>query len=374
MATKYKQFKLEDICRAISSRNDLIKGKQIQEFKEGLYPAYSATGQDIWREEYEHEGSAIIVSAVGARCGKCFRADVKWTAIANTHIIYPNENIDRNYLFYHLNDESFWERGGLAQPFVKIKDTLRRKSIPIPVDIHGDPDLKEQKRIVSVLEEAEDLKKKRAKADQKMSEIIPALFSKMFGDPNKNPMNWPMVPLSELGALDRGKSQHRPRTAPELFGGSYPFVQTGDITNAGWRITEHHQTYSDKGLQQSKLWPKGTLCITIAANIARTAILDFEACFPDSVVGFVPNKENNADYVQGLFIFLQRRLEEMAPRAAQLNINLAILRTLKVPKPPKGLQDEFAEKVKEIIAFEIKQKKSGDHINILFRSLLSAIK
>lgn len=146
----WKKFRLCDLCISKSGNNNLIKGKQIQNYTRDLYPAFSATGQDIWREDYDNEGSAIIVSAVGARCGKCFKADGKWTAVANTHIIYPKENINRDFLWFFINNENFWEKGGAAQPFVKIKESLNKKSISVPVD-KNQPDLSEQKRIVEKL-------------------------------------------------------------------------------------------------------------------------------------------------------------------------------------------------------------------------------
>jgi type I restriction enzyme S subunit len=96
--------------------------------------------------------------------------------------------------------------------------------------------------------------------------------------------------LDELGAVARGRSRHRPRDAAHLYGGPYPFVQTGDIKHAGLYLTEYSQTSSEAGLEQSRLWPKGTLCITIAANIAETAILGIDACFPDSVIGFTADE------------------------------------------------------------------------------------
>src|SRR6476469_9280784 len=103
------------------------------------------------------------------------------------------------------------------------------------------------------------------------------------------PSGWRLVKLGELGEVSRGRSRHRPRYASHLYGGPYPFIQTGDIRASGGRITHHSQTYSEAGLAQSRLWPAGTLCITIAANIAETAILTYPACFPDSVVGFLSN-------------------------------------------------------------------------------------
>ncbi|MEH7275928.1 restriction endonuclease subunit S, partial [Neobacillus vireti] len=96
--------------------------------------------------------------------------------------------------------------------------------------------------------------------------------------------------LNELGTVSRGKSRHRPRDDKSLYGGKYPFIQTGDVKKANFYIRDFKQTYNEKGLAQSKLWNKGTLCITIAANIAETAILDIDACFPDSIVGFIPDE------------------------------------------------------------------------------------
>src|SRR6266568_690687 len=99
---------------------------------------------------------------------------------------------------------------------------------------------------------------------------------------------WKERGLNELGFVGRGKSRHRPRNAQFLYGGPHPFIQTGEIKHADLYVTTYTQTYSDEGLAQSKLWPAGTLCITIAANIAETAFLGFDACFPDSIVGFTP--------------------------------------------------------------------------------------
>ncbi len=105
---------------------------------------------------------------------------------------------------------------------------------------------------------------------------------------------WPLRRLDELGYVSRGRSRHRPRDAAHLYGGPYPFIQTADVKHANLYIREFTQTYSEAGLAQSKLWKAGTLCITIAANIADTAILDIDACFPDSVIGFIPD-EKKAD-------------------------------------------------------------------------------
>jgi type I restriction enzyme S subunit len=97
--------------------------------------------------------------------------------------------------------------------------------------------------------------------------------------------------LDDIGRIARGKSKHRPRNDPVLYGGKYPFIQTGDVKHSNFYVTGYSQTYNEIGLAQSKLWQPGTLCITIAANIAETAILKIQACFPDSIIGFIPHKK-----------------------------------------------------------------------------------
>ena len=94
---------------------------------DGLFPAFSASGQDIWMEDFEFDGPALVLSAVGARCGKTFKADGQWGVVANTHCLFPRAAFDRDFLWYLTNREEWWERGGTAQPFVKVSETLARK-------------------------------------------------------------------------------------------------------------------------------------------------------------------------------------------------------------------------------------------------------
>jgi len=138
------------------------------------------------------------------------------------------------------------------------------------------------------------------------------------------PDSWLWIKLNELGELTRGKSKHRPRNAPHLFGGKYPFIQTGDVAQSNGRITNHKQTYSEEGLAQSRLWPEGTICITIAANIANSAILTYPACFPDSIVGLITAPDICINTFAEYYIrTIKERLSQFAPATAQKNINIS---------------------------------------------------
>lgn len=155
---------------------------------------------------------------------------------------------------------------------------------------------------------------------------------------------WRKVRLSELGEVNRGKSRHRPRDAAHLYGGPYPFIQTGDIKASNGCIKSHTQTYSEAGLKQSRLWPAGTMTITIAANIAETAILTYPACFPDSVVGFIANPQKaNVRFVEYLFRQLKRQIqhENVGTGSVQDNINLQTLSRLELIVPELHEQNKI---------------------------------
>ena len=239
------------------------------------------------------------------------------------------------------------------------------KSIKFPL-----PPLDQQKKIAAILDAADAYRQKTKALIEKYDELTQSLFLDMFGDPVRNPMRWKMVNFSDVGKLDRGKSKHRPRNAPELLGGIHPLIQTGNLANCGVYLKEYTSTYSDIGLAQSKKWPSGTLCITIAANIAKTGILTFDACFPDSVVGFIPNQKTNNLYTLFWLSFLQKILEETAPESAQKNINLGILRALDFPLPPIELQNQFAERVQAIEVQKAQAQASLAQAEDLFNSLL----
>jgi type I restriction enzyme S subunit len=151
---------------------------------------------------------------------------------------------------------------------------------------------------------------------------------------------WKAHRLDELGFVGRGKSRHRPRNDARLYGGLYPFIQTADIMNADPYITDYSQTYTEFGLQQSKLWPSNTLCMTIAgANTAKTAILKFEACFPDSIVGFIPDeKKADLHFVKYSLDLMKHKFLAMSRGATQDNLSLDKLLSFPILTP--SLQDQ----------------------------------
>ena len=143
-------------------------------------------------------------------------------------------------------------------------------------------------------------------------------------------VSWEYKTLDQLGEVSRGRSRHRPRNDPSLFGGKYPFIQTADVKAANFYITEYDTTYNEKGLAQSKLWKPGTLCITIAANIADSGILAIDACFPDSVMGFTPyDGISDVRFIKYCFDILQQDCKKISQGTAQDNLSWEKLSTIR---------------------------------------------
>jgi type I restriction enzyme S subunit len=256
-------------------------------------------------------------------------------------VLWPNADVDPRYFGHYFRTHEYRRTASSLAAGVNINNlkTKHLDELRIPL-----PSLDEQRRIAAILDHADALRTKRRHVLDHLDTLTQSIFLDMFGDPSTNPRGFPLSPLGTLGLLDRGVSRHRPRNDPALLGGPYPLIQTGEVARAGSHIREYSTTYSEFGLSQSRLWPAGTLCITIAANIAETAVLDFEACFPDSVVGFTAD-EQTATFVRVWLGFLKSVLATKAPQSAQKNINLSVLRALSVPIPAGRQVLEFHELV-----------------------------
>lgn len=160
----------------------------------------------------------------------------------------------------------------------------------------------------------------------------------------RKPAGWTRQHLNELGFVGRGKSRHRPRNEPSLYGGPYPFIQTADVMAADPYITSYSQTYSELGLRQSKMWPANTLCMTIAgANTAKVGILKIPACFPDSVVGYIPDKSKaDLHFVLHALSLMKDQFLAVSRGATQDNLGLTKLLSFPLLAPDVRQQRKIA--------------------------------
>jgi type I restriction enzyme, S subunit len=229
------------------------------------------------------------------------------------------------------------EARGVAQKGIYLNQ-LNNFTIPIPP-------LTEQKHIVATLDEAFTAIAKAKENTEMNLQNAKELFESELNSVFENKgVGWEEKRLDEIAAtFGRGKSKHRPRNDKKLYGGKYPFIQTGDVRNADKFITQYSQTYNEVGLAQSKLWHKGTICITIAANIAETGILSFDSCFPDSMIGLVVDpKKADANFTYYALQFLKGALQLLGKGSAQDNINMGTFKTQTFPFPKLEIQKKIA--------------------------------
>jgi len=335
----HSAFYSGDICWATvrDMKSDLISDTEFKITKE----AVKSSSTNIIPK-----GSVVIATRVGL--GKVCLIEHDTAINQDLRGIVPKDagKLAVPFLFWWLKSVAHLiEREGTGATVQGVKLPFI-KSLEIPT-----PPLSEQQRIVAILDEAfEGISTATANAKKNLNnarELFESTVQSVFTD---KAHGWAKHTLKEMSlAFGRGKSKHRPRNDPKLYDGKYPFIQTGDIRNSNHLVTKYTQTYNEVGLAQSKLWAKGTLCITIAANIAETGILDFDSCFPDSVIGFVADpSKSDVHFVEYLLTSFKSILQAKGKGSAQDNINLATFEHERFPFPSVQEQKSIVAKLDEL--------------------------
>ncbi|MDA8988742.1 restriction endonuclease subunit S [bacterium] len=303
----------------------------------GAFPAYGANGIKCRTNDVYWEKSSIVVGRKGS-AGEINLADGGfWPLDVTYFVVFDEDEYDLRFLYYLLSQLNL---PSLAKG---VKPGLNRNDV-YAIEQHFPP-LPEQERIVAILDEAfaaiatatANAEKNLANARELFESQLDAVASSVTGYPHEL--------INEFSVdFNRGRSRHRPRNEAKLYGGDYPFVQTGDIRGSNHWVHNYKQTYSEAGLLQSKLWPTGTVCITIAANIAETGILTFAGCFPDSIIGVVVDEERMSnEFLEYMLQAAKSRLQREGEGAAQDNINLGTFKSQKFPVPPLTKQIQLVK-------------------------------
>ena len=286
----------------------------------------------------------------------------------------------QEYIYQWLfSYESSWAKISQGGTFDAVNsDDIKNLLVPIPKP-------KEQQKIASCLssldalitaqsEKIEQLKLHKKGLMQNLfpqeGEKVPKYRFKEF----ENDGEWQEKKLGDMSEIGRGKSKHRPRDESSLFGGIYPFIQTGDIRKANLYLTNYTQTYSEKGLKQSKLWDENTLCITIAANIAETAILKIKACFPDSVIGIIPKKGiTDVLFINYLIENFKQQIQSFSQGMAQDNLNQEKLSNLIFLFPLIQEQQKIASCLSSLDALITAQSEKIEQLKLHKKGLMQGL-
>lgn len=327
------------------------------------------------QSDYLLKPGDILFARTGATTGKSFIIQECPKAVFASYLIriVTKEAVDPIFFFYVFNSSIYWRQinqqmGGSAQGGVNAS-SLGEIRVPIPPTA-------EQTKIAEILSSVDRAIEKIAEVIEKTKHLKKALMHELLtrgightklkkSNVGQVPAEWDIKQLHEVAIIERGKFQHRPRNEPRFYGGKYPFVQTGDVTNSNGRIRTYSQTLNEEGLSISRIFPKGTILITIAANIGETAIAEFDVAFPDSLVGIITKEEIDNRFLEYYLRTRKEHFNSVATQSAQKNINLETLRPYPVPIPPKPEQIKIAEilsSVDEELEKETAQKTTLENL------------
>lgn len=365
------RMKINKVISSLSASNAAIKNTAATEPHEGWYPTYSASGQDVWLPEYRYEQRGIVVSAVGARCGKAFKADGKWNVCANTHPLFVDESIaDRDYCWYMLNNESWWIKGGTAQPFVKVKDSLNRE--------YDFPTIEEQHTTVKRLDILTQIIGFRQQQLTELDNLIKARFVEMFGDTVLNPLSLPSTALESMADIVSGITKGRKTKEQNLT--EVPYMAVSNVKNGyiDW-TTVKTILATEAEVKQYRLLPDDVL-MTEGGDpdkLGRGAIIrkPLENCIHQNHIFRVRLDENLllptyfAEYLQHpkakqYFLGCAKQTTGIA------SINMGQLRNLPVLVPPIDKQSEFDIFVAQVDKSKVVVQKALNETQMLFDSLM----
>ena len=288
------------------------------------------------------------------------------------------------FLYYALQTNFFNEevakfQSGANYPAVNDKDILNQ--------IIRVPPIPEQGKIAFtlwIIQRAIEIEAKLiATARELKQSAMLQLFTQGLRNENRKetdigriPKSWRVCPLSQIAKLERGRFMHRPRNEPRFYGGKTPFVQTGDVVRSeGW-IRNHTQTLTDEGVAISRIFPRGTILITIAANIGYTGVLEYNCACPDSLIGITSGSEVDNWYLEYYLQTQQADMDRQAPKGTQKNINIQFLTPWPVVVPSLDEQKEIATILqtidRKISVHERKRAALSDLFQTMLHQLMTA--
>lgn len=363
--------RLREIAETLQGGRLRLSGKH---FVESGFPAYGAGGLNGHIDVAEFDEAAIVLSAIGARCGKCFLTESQWTSLANTRVIFPDpEQVDIRFLWYQLNDESRWPRSGAAQPFIRPSD----------VDAHEIflPALDEQKRIVAVLDQAfAALDRARTNADAGLADakelrdsIVSDFLEKSLNGESRR------IRLGELCSIARGGS---PRPIQKFLTDDpdgVNWIKISDATASDIFIEETQQKISRDGMARSRYVTPGAFLLTNSMSFGRPYILKTDGCIHDGWLVLEPNyKLVEQTYLYYLLGSRQvyRDFDRQAAGSTVRNLNIDLVSKVFLTLPTMDKQREAVASIAGALRsteglMRAYSKQMGDNL-ALRQSLLQA--
>lgn len=361
---------LQEFCRIIQGGRSGLSGN---DFVPHGIPAYGAGGLNGYLPTHEFDEPAVILSSIGARCGKCFYAEGKWASLANTQLIFPDsKKADVRFLWIQLNDESRWHRSGTGQPFIKPSDVKTHRVLL--------PPLTEQRRIAEILDRAEALRAKCRVALAQFDTLTKAIFLDLFGDPGDNPKHWPVKPVSAYVAeFQGGKSiaaesgenivtKNRVLKVSAVTGMKY-------LPNESKPVSDNYKPPIEHFVKPTDLLFSRANTTELVGAVAYVEHTPSNILLPDKLWRFVWQKPA---MVEPLFIWalfqtkaLRREIGRRATgtSGSMKNISQAKVFGISTILPPLDLQRDFVRRVAIVEKLKAAHRASLAKMDALFASL-----
>lgn len=321
--------------------------------------------------------AGTVILSFGATIGEVGIADVAVTTKQGIAGIIPKDDLLNTYLYYLLaSSKNLLHKLSSGSTIKEVRPSVIKQQIQVLV-----PSIREQRKISEILGTVdEDIAKTQEviKVTEKLKRgLMRQLFTRGIGHMRfkktrigEIPEKWEIAKLGDIANVERGKFSHRPRNAPEFYGGKYPFIQTGDVISSDGKITTYTQTLNERGLTVSRIFKKRTIVMTIAANIGNTGILEFDSCFPDSLVGISSKSGMDSIFLEYFLRTRKEYLNSIATQSAQKNINLQKLEPMLVVKPVFKEQQKIAEILSTVDEKISANKKLKAKLTLLKKGLM----
>jgi type I restriction enzyme S subunit len=356
---------LSDFCTIVQGGRHGLSGNH---FVPNGYPAYGAGGINGFLETYEFERPAVVLSSIGARCGKCFYANGRWSSLANTQIIIPDyDKADTKFLWYQLNNESRWHRSGTGQPFIKPSDVKAHKVFL--------PPLPEQRRIAAILDQADALRAKRREALAQLDSLTQSIFTEMFGDPIANSRNLPQAKLGESTVFENGDRSSNYPSGDEIKDAGVLFLSTKNIREHRLDLSTTSFITEEKfaSLSRGKA-RKNDLLITLRGTLGSCCIFNgpYETAFINAQMMIIrPKAILCPQYLHALLTSQQFQdlFSRIGQGAAVPQLTATQLGQLSILVPPIDEQMKFVSRILSAEGLKREQEQHLSMIDCLFASL-----
>lgn len=296
-------------------------------------PAFSAAGQDGFVSEVEFSQPGVVLSSIGANCGRCFRADTHWTTLANTQAILPFQGrVDHRFLYFRLNDGSYWLRSGSAQPFIKPVG-VKKSWISVPP-------LEEQQRIADILDTVDESIHTTKRVISKSNLMLKGLLYELIGRHSRVGKGWRQISVGELGSVVTGGTP--PTADVHCWDGHIPFVTPGDIDVWG-DIASTDRYVTQRGAMHAKQVPGGSVAVVCIGSIGKIGRIRETSITNQQINTVIPSSRFDSEFVAAVLELIRPDLEAAAGRQVVPIVNANMLRSLPINVCALNLQLEISD-------------------------------